>query len=264
VQPNWSNFLERPAAADHGVQVYRDVSELADSVATYLAAGFAAGDSAVVIATAEHWERFADRLFLEGWNTAELERIGLLYYADADATLAAFMVDGSPERTRFEQVVGGVLDTVSTRFPGRRIRAFGEMVDLLCAAGNPQAAVALEELWNDLAARRNFSLLCGYHLDLFDRGSQVSVLPNVCRTHSHVLPAASPERLQLAVDNALDEALGSDAGKVYAMAGAELGDTHVPPAQLVLMWVSEKMPALAERILESARDEYVQEPASAA
>jgi hypothetical protein len=30
----------------------------------------------------------------------------------------------------------------------------------------------------------------------------------------------------------------------------------VPAAQLILMWVSANMPALAERILESARTQY--------
>jgi hypothetical protein len=261
---NWSSFLERPVAADHGVQVYRDVSELARSVASYLAAGFEAGEPAVVIATAEHWDLFAARLRRHSWDAGDLEQMGLLEFGDAEATLAAIMVDGRPDPTRFDDVVGGVLDTVSGRFPGRRIRAFGEMVDLLCIAGNPRAAVALEALWNELAARKSFALLCGYRLDVFDRDSQTSVLPNVCRAHSHVLPAEDTARLQVAVDAALDDALGRDAGKVYAMAAAEFGDTHVPPVQQVLMWVSENLPSLAERILESARDEYVQAPAPAA
>jgi hypothetical protein len=154
------------------------------------------------------------------------------------------------------------MDRIGARFPHRRIRAFGEMVDLLCERGNPTAAARLEELWNRLARRRAFSLLCGYRIDVFDRDSQLSVLPEICRAHSHVLPAGDPERLESAVDAALEEALGTQAGQVYALVGEQLRRRHVPPAQLALMWVSSQMPSSAEQILESARAHYLQEPAA--
>ena len=58
------------------------------------------------------------------------------------------------------------------------------------------------------------------------------------------------------MDAALDEALGNDAGKVYALTSAPRREPKVvPPAQLALMWVSAEMPAHAERILASARRE---------
>jgi hypothetical protein len=260
---SWTQFLEASQQSDHGAQVYGSVHELADSVGTYLATGFDLGEPAVVIATPEHWSRFAERLATSGWDAAEIEEQGLLSLADADETLAALMVNGAPSRDRFEQVVGGLLDRVAERFPDRRIRAYGEMVDLLCQSGDSKSAAALEDLWNEHARRRRFSLLCAYRLDLFDRATQVSVLPEVCRAHSHVRPAADPVRLQRAVDAALDEALGADAGKVYAVTSDRRGrTTDVPPAQLALMWVSAQMPAHAERILASARRSYLREPLS--
>ena len=132
----WTHFLQASAPSEHGAHVYSDVSELAQSVGAYLAAGFDLGEPAVVIATPEHWSQFAERLAVCGWGEEELEEQGLLRVADADETLAAIMVDGAPSRERFEQVIGGLLDRVEERFPGRRIRAFGEMVDLLCQRGD--------------------------------------------------------------------------------------------------------------------------------
>jgi hypothetical protein len=121
--------------------------------------------------------------------------------------------------------------------------------------------MALEELWNGLAQRRDFSLLCGYHLDVFDRRSQADTLPHVCRAHSHVLPVLDPARLQRAVDQALEEVLGAaEAGKVYVVVSQELRGDRVPMAQVLLMWISENMPALAERVLASARLRYAAEP----
>lgn len=258
----WTQFLQTSSPSDHGAQVYGDVGELAQSVGAYLAAGFDRGEPAVVIATAEHWSHFAERLALRGWGENELEERGLLRLANADETLAAIMVDGSPSRDAFERVVGGLMDQVEEGFPGRPIRAFGEMVDLLCQGGDPESAAALERLWNGLAQRRRFSLLCAYRLDIFDRATQASVLPEVCRAHSHVQPAEDAARLQRAVDAALDETLGPDAGKVYALMSGRSGETNVvPTAQRALMWVSTEMPAHAERILASARARYAHDSA---
>jgi MEDS: MEthanogen/methylotroph, DcmR Sensory domain len=238
--------------------VYSDAAELAQSVGTYLATGFDLGQPAVVIATPEHWSHVAQRLAVCGWDEEELEQQGLLWLMDADETLAGIMVDGAPSRERFEQIVGGLMDQIEERLPGRRIRAFGEMVDLLCQRGEARSAAALEDLWNAHAEQRGgFSLLCAYRLDVFDRVTQVSVLPEVCRSHSHIRPVEDPARLQRAVDSALDEALGADAGKVYALTSDPRRETKVvPAAQLALMWVSAEMPAHAERILASARANY--------
>ena len=52
--------------------------------------------------------------------------------------------------------------------------------------------------------------------------------------------------------------LGSvEAGKVYASVGNQIRRGRVPSPQLVLMWVRANMPALADRILASARKRYV-------
>lgn len=256
----WTHFLQDSAPSQHGAHVYSDVSELAQSVVPYLATGFDLGEPAVVIVTSDHWSRFAERLAVTGWGEDELDAEGLLWRVDADETLAAIMVDGAPSWERFEHVVGGLLDRVEERLPGRRIRAFGEMVDILCQRGDSQSAAALEDLWNRLTGQHSFSLLCAYRLDLFDRATQASVLPEVCRSHSHIHPAEDPARLQRAVDSALDEALGADAGKVYALTSDPRREPKVvPAAQLALMWVSAEMPAHAERILASARMNYMRE-----
>jgi hypothetical protein len=258
----WQAFLEDSAAADHAAQIYRDVGELADSVATYLSAGFESGEPAVAVAAPDHWGRISERLEARGWGPLRIEQEGLLTLADAEATLDRCLLDGAPSARLFEEVIGGLLDGVAVRFPGRRIRAFGEMVNLLSESGRPDEAVALEALWNDLARTRSFSLLCGYRLDLFDRVAQVSPLPEICRLHSHVRPAADTERLHRAVDAALEETLGPLAGKVYALVAPQLQQTRTPVAQLALMWVSANMPAVADRVLASARTHYLAEPAA--
>ena len=254
----WNRFLDGTAPAAHGVQVYAEARELVECVAAYVLAGADAGEPAILVATPEHAAALRVRLAEDGFDDDHL------VIADADTTLAAILDGERPVREQFEHVIGGLLDQVERRFPGRRIRIFGEMVDLLCERGRPDAAAALEELWTSFGERRHFSLLCAYRLDIFDRDAQVRVLPAVCRAHSHVRPEGDPERLQRAVDAALADALGEDAGKVYALIGGQIRERRVPAAQLALMWVSSQMPTLAERILASARSRYVREPAGSA
>ena len=148
----WAKFIERAPAAEHAVQVYDDVSELARSVAAYLAAGFRAGDPALVITTPDHWDAVARELDSRAWDPGALERKGLLTRDDAERLLDRLMAGELPSPERFREVVGGLVDETCERFPGRTIRAFGEMVDVLWRRGQAPAAIALEELWNELAA----------------------------------------------------------------------------------------------------------------
>src|SRR6266487_523953 len=253
----WSEFLHGCAPAGHAVQIYGDLEELADSVTAYLVAGFEAGDPALVVATREHRAHFAERLAKAGWEPHSLERDGLLVPVDADSMLASIMHGGRPSAIAFEAVVGTLLDQVAARVPGRAPRVFGEMVNVLCERGLTEAAIELEELWNGLARERRFSLLCGYRLDIFDRRTQATLLPEVCRVHSHALAAPDEGRLARAVDRALDEVLGlAEAGRIYVVVGEQIREERVPVPQLLLMWVTANMPVLADRILASARSHY--------
>jgi hypothetical protein len=244
------------------VQVYAELDELAESVAAYLATGFAAGEPAVVVATAEHHETFVRALAGTGWDAGLLRDAGLLLTLDAEETLASLYEDGRLSAAVFERVIGGVIDTTAERFPELRIRAFGEMVDLLTARGEPDAAAELEGLWNHLMKTRRFSLLCGYRLDVFDRVSQ-QLLPAVCSAHTHVRPAYDVPRLDRAVHAALDEVLGAANSRLVqeiVREGPEQSNT--PVSEQMLMWVSSRMPRHAERVLAMARANYDPEPAS--
>ena len=258
----WIEFLRTPGDAGHAVQVYGELDELAESVAAYLATGFAGGEPAVVIATRDHQETF-DR-FLEGagWDPEVLVADGLLVTLDAEDTLALLYEDDVLSTAAFERVIGGEIDRLTERFPERRIRAFGEMVDLLTARGEPDTSAALEAMWNHLAKSRRFSLLCGYRLDVFDHASQ-QMLPVVCSAHTHVRPVYNMARLDHAVHVALDEVLGFDNSKmVQDIVRERRNESNAPLSQQMLMWVSDRMPRHANRVLAAARVQYQLEPAA--
>jgi hypothetical protein len=253
VEAGWVDFLRTPGDAGHAVQVYAELDELAESLAAYLATGFAAGEPAVVIATHDHQETFDRFLAGTGWDAEVLSAARLLLTLDADETLALLFEDGALSPAAFERVVGGVIDGTAARFPERRIRAFGEMVDLLTARGDHDTAAEVEALWNQLTRTRRFSLLCGYRLDVFDRASQ-QMLRAVCSAHTHVRPAYNMARLNQAVHAALDEVLGvSNSRIVQEIVRENAQESSAPLSEQMLMWVTDRMPRHAERVLAAAR-----------
>jgi len=262
MRQSWGEFLKGACARSHGVQVYEEAADLADSVAAYLTAGFERDQPGVLVARPEHMTLFADRLDARGWDVERAENAGLLVTADAEETLAAVVGRNGIQRERFERSVTETLDRVQGGLDNRPARVFGEMVDLLCRDGRPETADELERLWNGLARTRRFSLLCGYRLDIFDPQTQAGAMPDICREHSHVLPARNYPRFARAVDSALREVLGPNhAATVYVLVSREAGHDQVPLAQSILMWVSDNLPNQSARILASARTHYTRRAA---
>ncbi len=107
---------------------------------------------------------------------------------DARETLAQFMVDGRPDRARFFRVLDEAMVRATRGRQGVRVRAYGEMVDLLWRDGEKTAALALEELWNEAGREYSFSLLCAYVMANFYKGGDGASFADVCSMHSHVLP----------------------------------------------------------------------------
>jgi len=239
---------------DHLVQVYSRSVDLAEAAATFFATGLEAGEPLVAIATAAHWPLIAERLARRGWQADELEADGRLHVRDAELTLEALSDEAGPSATKFRDVVGGLLHEVARRDSSRRVRAFGEMVDVLVQRGEQAAADVLERYWNELAAKRNFTLLCGYQVDRFDPAAQ-ALLPQIYRSHARVLALPDDDRFAAAVQRAFVDVLGdSDARNVYTRVSRNVG--NAPESQLALMWLNAHMPRTAAQVLARAREHY--------
>jgi PAS domain S-box-containing protein len=173
---------------DHAVQFYEDDRFLIDAVSSFLTAGMLAGESAVVIATETHRQALSARLEAEGVDVDGACFRGRLLFLDAEETLDALMVGGTPDADLFQATVGGAIDKRLRASAGAGLRAYGEMVDVLWKRGDVEAALKLEELWNDLCNVHQFSLLCAYSMGNFYQQSDGQLLEAVCRRHSSVVP----------------------------------------------------------------------------
>jgi PAS domain S-box-containing protein len=176
------------ATGQHHVQFYDKEEFLFDVVAGYLGVGLDAHQPLIVIATAAHRDAFCDRLAKDGFDVAAACRSGRLTLLDARETLATFMLNGTPIWDRFRATIGPVLEAAAAHGGQAPIRAYGEMVDLLCRDGNPQAALKVEQFWNDLGRLYPFVLLCAYAMERFSSDQQRQRFQQVCESHTHVAP----------------------------------------------------------------------------
>ena len=169
-----------PKSHGHAVNFYDHDQELVDLLATYVAEGILLGDRIVVVATSAHLA--ALDIALRGRDTSQMVAL------DAQTTLDAFMVEGSPDPAAFLSTVGAVV--ADARRHGAPLRVFGEMVSLLWDEGNVTGAIELESLWNDLLGDLDFSLLCAYPTSSLG-SARLADVGDVCASHAVVVPPAS-------------------------------------------------------------------------
>ena len=190
----------------HAVQFYETDRFLCDEVARFVCEGLRAGESVIVVTTRLHREAIESKLKQQARFEDSLPAGGArLIWRDADETLSALLVNGWPDAARCENVLGALVDEASDsgKVPAR---VFGEMVAVLCAAGNPEAALHLEQLWNELARHHAFSRLCAYPMRVFAGEEGRQAFHAICAAHFEVMPSeafeatpADPIRFHLAV-----------------------------------------------------------------
>ena len=171
----------------HVVQFYESEDFLTTSVADFLAEGLATGQPCVAIATERRRVQLGMALRSRGFDVKNLGG-GALKMIDAEALLSTFMAGDSPDHGLFHDTVGAIVSHLDRSNPGRNLRAYGEMVDVLWQAGNPDGAATLEEYWNELAQVHSFSLLCAYSMANRFRENHSAKFDRICRLHTHVAP----------------------------------------------------------------------------
>ena len=70
------------------------------------------------------------------------------------------------------------MDTVAN---GNAVVVLGEMVAVLWAQKKYEAAIRLEDLWNELALTSSFCLCCAYPANAFREGVALVITPNFVR-----------------------------------------------------------------------------------
>lgn len=177
----------------HVVQFYSEDEFLLDGLGHFIGSALEAGDAAVVVATHPHRQGLLQRLAARGIDTGSVMENGRYIVLDAAELLSKISLDGWPDADRFEDVLAPLLSQsyAAAQRLQPRVAAFGEMVALLWKEGKFDAAIRLEELWNNLARTHSFSLRCAYPISQFDREQHASSFLKICSAHGGVVPDES-------------------------------------------------------------------------
>jgi signal transduction histidine kinase len=178
-------------ATEHIVRFYYAESRLFDEVVEFASEALDSGGGAILIATRAHLAAMAPRLAERASSHDGASDAGSFVSIDAQEALAGFMVDGWPEETRFFATIGGLIAKARTSASAKNgpARVYGEMVTVLCAMGQFDAALRVEALWNALARQHSFTLFCAYPHGLFQNAEQSRIFERICRAHTRVLPS---------------------------------------------------------------------------
>ena len=171
------------ANSEHIVQFFDTDESRVRNVAAFLAAGYAAGDTLIIVARPVIWAAMIEQLEAKGVPVHTAVGSGRLVVKDAAATLQTLSSGGSLDAALFDQVIGRAVRTLSAR---GRVRAYGEMVDLLAQRGELGEAIKLEGLWNGLLEQRPIFLMCGYSAAHFVSAGTHRALLDICQAHSNV------------------------------------------------------------------------------
>lgn len=175
--------------AEHFVQFYENDDFILESISEFVATGIERGEGAMVAASHSHLKGLHPLLTTRGLDVSRLIGSGQYVPLNAEEVLDHFLVDGRVSETRFDTLIKGKFERLTAG--GRQVRVFGELVALLSAAGNHEAALHLEQLWNNLQQSHSFSLFCAYPLGQFAGRELNETFAGVCSAHNRIIPSES-------------------------------------------------------------------------
>jgi PAS domain S-box-containing protein len=179
--------LAERLAGEHIAQLYSSDTVLIESLRIFTTHGLSRREAVFLVLTPPHRDLLLQRLAADGLDVGRLQDEGQLLVRDAATLLASITRDGMPDDTLFATNVGEVIERARSGGT-RKVRVFGEMVNLLWRSNTP-AAIRLEELWNDLLARSELSLFCAY-----STSHRHERFPEALRAaHSHIISSAMAE-----------------------------------------------------------------------
>jgi hypothetical protein len=172
--------------AKHKVQFYDRDAFPAEQIASFLCDGLKVGEGAVVVTTADHLNLVKECMVKNGMDATALEKAGLWFYLDANATMRALRKNGKSDDALLNAVLNVPIDHAKRLSPSGRLRIFGDMADLCIGSGDLATCLQLENRGKEFTA--DFQIFCAYSFQHFV-GSSAIEFTDVCEAHNDILPA---------------------------------------------------------------------------
>ena len=185
----WQDVLTNPAAGSHIVQVCQNKALQVEVITRYVKEGLLNDEAVIIIATSALRKAVRAKMDALGLDVHTFKSQGQIKFFDAEFLLSGFLIDGVLEEQAFQEFVGIPIQAAQLKFG--KVRAFGEMVDVLWKNDQQDLAIELEGWWSELCDKNELMLLCTYLLDSLDPNSYDNSLERICKCHTHSLPINS-------------------------------------------------------------------------
>jgi hypothetical protein len=254
----WGGLLASAGPRDHIVQLYQDQQFLNRAVCRFAASAIVNGEGVILVPTAAHWDAFRPRLEAEGVDTTAAQNSGQLTVVDADELLPQFMRNAMPDAPVFLGLAADVIANARGGGRYKKVRWWGEMVNVLWERGDVAASMELEDQFDRLAHEHEIAIFCSFVMDNFNGEVHSRMLPRLGQNHSHLIPVEDYARLERAVADALRETVGADEARVLEeqLLSRAPSPFHMPRSQALLLALRETLPAVADSVLERSRKFY--------
>ena len=251
----WLDLLANPGTHGHIVQLYQDDEFYGEAISHFAAEGLLKGESIIIVATAPHWENISRRLGRKGFKVADLRKRGQLTLLDADHTLPKFLVNDMPDAKTFKDLAHGVIEKARGGGKYAGVRWWGEMVNVLYVNGNQRGSTRLEELFEEVGDETPIALFCSFYMDKFDPKIYDGPIGDLCRTHSHLIPAEDYSLHKECIDRAVAEAFGKldDKFLKILVSTKEWSVPGMPPSQALLLCLKQAAPEKFGQVLNLAK-----------
>ncbi len=171
----------------HEVGFYWNDEAFVHGLTRLIGAAIRDGSIAIVVATESHRERLLPRLQAHGLDLITAIEQHQFLALDAAATLSSVIVNGNLDRESFLEVAGNLIVN-SRRAANRenpRVAIFGECDPPFWAIA-AEAAIQVEQFWNEIMKKYDVDIFCAYSLSNIQHFMNDALFRRICAEHSAV------------------------------------------------------------------------------
>jgi hypothetical protein len=175
-------------ARRHEVLFYHDDASFVEIFSGFIAAALESGNAVLVVATESHLGSLRRAVEARGVDVATGVEEGVYVPINVADMLSAFMVDGFPDRARLLKAAADIIGKASKAVNGEvhRVSACGECAPTLLTEWSVDAALRVEQLWDEVARIYGIDIFCGYAVNTFQDDENRRVFQRICAQHSAV------------------------------------------------------------------------------
>ena len=170
----------------HDVLFWSSDAVLVSGLSRFTADALRAGRAVIMVLPDTHHERIQDHLRAAHVPMDAAISEGRYIRLSVDDVLSTFVVNGWPDSERFrsaaaEMIAAAARSATSTR---GKVAACGLAAATLWTRGYPDAAIQLEQLWDDVSSGEQMDILCPYPMAVRDENA--SAVRRLCAEHTAV------------------------------------------------------------------------------